>query len=76
MNTFYVARTDGLDTFVGAYDDRRRTRDAAAAHERYTAASAARRRRRNPVRAALGGLPRWPGYRGRRWAPETAQPGC
>jgi hypothetical protein len=76
MNTFFVARTDGLDTFVGAADDRRRSRDAAATYERRTAAAAARRRSRIPLRTVLGGWPRWPGYRGRRWQPEAARPGC
>jgi hypothetical protein len=43
-NTFYVARTDGLDVVVGgARSDRRRTEDAAAVHERRTAARSARK---------------------------------
>ena len=40
-NTFYVARTDGLDVVVGgSHADRRRTEDAAATYERRAAARA------------------------------------
>jgi hypothetical protein len=38
-NTFYVARTDGLDVVTGgARSDRSRTEDAAAVYERRAAA--------------------------------------
>jgi hypothetical protein len=38
-NTFYVARTDGLDVVTGgAHSDRSRTEDAAAVYERRAAA--------------------------------------
>jgi hypothetical protein len=40
-NTFYVARTDGLDVVTGGgHSDRRRTEHAAATYERRAAARA------------------------------------